>query len=120
MTPLSGNASGRGHVSNLMFHVAMIQFTLCPVSAGLRVNRPRKSGTNTRRSRSAKHLPLCAAITVVAIDITAAAITAATTAEGIFALGRKCFRPHRTKVNIDNVDPVLPVRFGRLRYQTLA
>lgn len=69
----------RRHVSNLTFHVAVIQFkSFCCVSTGLLVNRPRKSGTNTRRSRSAKHLPLCAAITT--IDIA----PPATTAEGIF------------------------------------
>jgi len=45
-----------------MFRVAMIQFKLCPVSAGSRVNRPRKSSTNTRRTRSAKR-PLCTAVT---------------------------------------------------------
>lgn len=63
-----------------MFRVTVIQFEHCRVPAGLRVNRPRKSGTNTRRSRSAKHLPLCATITT--IDIAPPAT--ATTAEGIF------------------------------------
>ena len=96
-----------------MFHIAVIQFELCRISAGLRVNRPRKSGTNTRRSRSAEHLPLCAAITT--IDIAPPAT--ATTAEGIFALETRCVIAlgFVGTVNTDNVDPLLPVH--RLYYQ---